>query len=487
LKGSGSPDIANAALAVLAKKSAKDSKSASDAVNVVAVPVDTAIANSAAAASSTTAAIPDIHGGDKTVKSDSSAKDVAQASAPPPDPSADQTIPVAPPPIAAVISAPVISAPPTSAGNASNSASGTGQDGGQSAALGDAAKAGAPSGQADPTAPETTKAGSPIAAGIPQADGAPKAGAKSASTPASPQPLAPQPFQKESNLPTGQPNAADATQSRGADASSAAAAAATDRASQRARASQQSDGTAAAPDNANANTAVDPNSDPKQGPAGSAAQIQDVTRQALDATVRRGEAPTAETASGGSSHAESVQAGNVPPSPDGSANLVAPTILSTSASPTAAPATTAPAAAIPVNGLAVAIASHAHAGSNRFDIRLDPPELGRIDVRLDVDRDGKVTSHLVVDRPETLAMLRRDAPQLEHSLQQAGLKTADDALQFSLRDQGGFGGQNPNPNFSSPADTTRVVIPDRSLPPVETTMAAYSRVTGASTGIDIRV
>ena len=62
-----------------------------------------------------------------------------------------------------------------------------------------------------------------------------------------------------------------------------------------------------------------------------------------------------------------------------------------------APSTTvvAPAAAgtpgtIPVAGLAVAIASRAQAGSNQFDIRLDPPELGRIDVRLDlVERVGR--------------------------------------------------------------------------------------------------
>jgi flagellar hook-length control protein FliK len=143
--------------------------------------------------------------------------------------------------------------------------------------------------------------------------------------------------------------------------------------------------------------------------------------------------------------------------------------------------------AIPISGLAVEIAAHARAGKNRFDIRLDPPELGRIDVRLDVDRDGKVTSHLVVDRPETLDMLRRDAPQLERSLQNAGLKTADSALQFSLRDQGGFGGQNPNPNYGSPSDAARVIIPDRNLPPVETTAAAYGRVVGARAGIDIRV
>jgi flagellar hook-length control protein FliK len=48
--------------------------------------------------------------------------------------------------------------------------------------------------------------------------------------------------------------------------------------------------------------------------------------------------------------------------------------------------TTSNAAAVPVAGLAVAIAARAQNGSNQFDIRLDPAELGRVDVRLDVDR-----------------------------------------------------------------------------------------------------
>jgi hypothetical protein len=85
-------------------------------------------------------------------------------------------------------------------------------------------------------------------------------------------------------------------------------------------------------------------------------------------------------------------------------------------------------------------------------------------------------------------MLRRDAPALERSLQQAGLKTADNALQFSLRDQGGFGGQNPYPNNGSSAAPTRVIIPDRELPPVAATTAGYGRVIGTtSAGVDIRV
>src|SRR4029079_14250633 len=110
----------------------------------------------------------------------------------------------------------------------------------------------------------------------------------------------------------------------------------------------------------------------------------------------------------------------------------------------ASPATTTPPtsvaqpgvpAAIPFGGLAVEIAGRAIAGKNRFEIRLDPPELGRIEVRLDVDRDGNVTSRLTVDRADTFDLLRRDAAGLERALQDAGLKTTDNSLQFSLRDQ----------------------------------------------------
>ncbi len=90
--------------------------------------------------------------------------------------------------------------------------------------------------------------------------------------------------------------------------------------------------------------------------------------------------------------------------------------------------------AVPIAGLAVEIVARAQDGAKRFEIRLDPPELGRIDVRLDVDQAGKVTSRLMVERAETLDLLRRDAPQLERALQHAGLNT-EGGLEFSLRDQ----------------------------------------------------
>ncbi|HTV37774.1 MAG TPA: flagellar hook-length control protein FliK [Xanthobacteraceae bacterium] len=141
-------------------------------------------------------------------------------------------------------------------------------------------------------------------------------------------------------------------------------------------------------------------------------------------------------------------------------------------------------AAVPVAGLAVAIASHAQSGSNQFDIRLDPPELGRIDVRLGVDGNGQVTTHVTVERADTLQLLQSQQPQLERALEQAGLRTADNGLQFTLRDQS-FAGQNGTGNGGGHQHAAQLVIPDADLPPVDTSQI-YSRLSFRS-GLDIRV
>ena len=140
----------------------------------------------------------------------------------------------------------------------------------------------------------------------------------------------------------------------------------------------------------------------------------------------------------------------------------------------------APAVLVPIAGLAIEIAARMQAGRNRFEIRLDPPELGRVDVRLDVDREGNVTSRLVVERTETLDLLRRDASQLERALQQAGLKTGDNSLQFSLRDQSSARHNDDNPNRA------RVIVPDPDLTAADTGRI-YGRMLGLGGGIDIRV
>ena len=141
-------------------------------------------------------------------------------------------------------------------------------------------------------------------------------------------------------------------------------------------------------------------------------------------------------------------------------------------------------APIPLSGLAVEIAASARSGKSHFEIRLDPADLGRIDVRIDVDRNGQITSHLRVEKPETLSMLRQDAPQLQRALDDAGFKSGDGGLQFSLRDQSSSGRNNGN---ETSRNAQRLVISDDDAIPAVGAGRSYGRLLGSSTGVDIRV
>jgi flagellar hook-length control protein FliK len=138
---------------------------------------------------------------------------------------------------------------------------------------------------------------------------------------------------------------------------------------------------------------------------------------------------------------------------------------------------------VPLSGLAVEIAARASEGKHRFEIRLDPPELGRIDVRLDFAKDGQVTSRLVVERADTLDLLRRDAPTLERALQSAGLRTDDSGLQFSLRDQSGHRSQPEQ----QPARPQLLIVPDEDVAVREAVRRGYGVLRGLGRGIDMRV
>ena len=156
---------------------------------------------------------------------------------------------------------------------------------------------------------------------------------------------------------------------------------------------------------------------------------------------------------------------------------------------TAAPAgplsvTAASNAPVPLSGLAVEIAASVRSGKSHFEIRLDPADLGRIDVRIDVDRNGQVTSHLTVEKPETLSMLRQDAPQLQQALDDAGFKTGGGGLQFSLRDQSSSGQNSGN---DSGRNAQRLIVSDDDTIPATVAGRSYGRMLGSSSGVDIRV
>jgi flagellar hook-length control protein FliK len=107
--------------------------------------------------------------------------------------------------------------------------------------------------------------------------------------------------------------------------------------------------------------------------------------------------------------------------------------------------------------LAFELVRQVNDGNTRFQIRLDPPELGRIDVKLDIDKSGQVNARLTVEKAETLDLMQRDQKGLERALQQAGLDGAKTNLEFSLKQnpfsgqQGQDGGNGRNPSFGDEA------------------------------------
>ncbi|WP_156342839.1 flagellar hook-length control protein FliK [Devosia sp. A16] len=119
----------------------------------------------------------------------------------------------------------------------------------------------------------------------------------------------------------------------------------------------------------------------------------------------------------------------------------------------------APLQQVNVPQVAFEVARQFEAGNSRFQIRLDPPELGRIDVKLDVDKSGTVNARLTVERPETLDLMQRDQRALQQALQQAGLDGQKTNLEFSLRQnpfaqQGGAGdGRGDQSAFNGRGDS----------------------------------
>ena len=85
--------------------------------------------------------------------------------------------------------------------------------------------------------------------------------------------------------------------------------------------------------------------------------------------------------------------------------------------------------------LAMSIAAKSMGGAQHFDIRLDPPDLGRVQVRLSLDAAGTAQAHLAADKPETLALLQSGSSTLTRALHDSGVQLASNGLQFSLRGQ----------------------------------------------------
>lgn len=138
-----------------------------------------------------------------------------------------------------------------------------------------------------------------------------------------------------------------------------------------------------------------------------------------------------------------------------------------------------------MNGLAVDIAAKSLGGTKQFDIRLDPPELGRVEVRLSIDATGKAQAHLTADQPQTLDLLQKDASTLTRALRDAGLNVNQDGLNFSLRSQQQQAGNERQHRPSGGRAVRSSFAAPASLQPVAAAAASSGR--GGRGLLDIKV
>lgn len=134
-------------------------------------------------------------------------------------------------------------------------------------------------------------------------------------------------------------------------------------------------------------------------------------------------------------------AANTSPTPQAS-TTAAPVQATAEASRTAAtpPALqSAPPATIQVYSR---IIERADGRAQRFEVRLDPAELGRVDVRIEIGADRKVHAVLAAHDSAALSDLVRGQRALERALSGAGIDLADNGVRFELASDSGRGSAN---------------------------------------------
>ncbi|HET9018037.1 MAG TPA: flagellar hook-length control protein FliK, partial [Acetobacteraceae bacterium] len=114
-----------------------------------------------------------------------------------------------------------------------------------------------------------------------------------------------------------------------------------------------------------------------------------------------------------------------------------------SAPPRAAAAAPAAPAAPVAQQVATAVARlSVRAGEMRLDLALHPETLGRVTIRIERSGDGSTAVHIAVERPEALAALHREAPQLQAALDRAGLAAGQRSVTVALAPPASGASQN---------------------------------------------
>lgn len=141
--------------------------------------------------------------------------------------------------------------------------------------------------------------------------------------------------------------------------------------------------------------------------------------------------------------------------------------------------------------VAVQIKKGVAEGVDKISIKLDPGNLGKVEIKLEIGHDGRLTAIVTADKPETLQLLQQDVKNLEQSLRDAGLKTDQQSLNFTLRDQnqasegrdgnGAGAGRQRNRGGEEYAET------GAHTDPAQLAAANAQRAAAARGGLDIRI
>lgn len=130
-------------------------------------------------------------------------------------------------------------------------------------------------------------------------------------------------------------------------------------------------------------------------------------------------------------------------------------------------------------------------GLDKISIKLDPGNLGKVEIKLEIGHDGRLQAVIAADKPETLQLLQQDVKNLEQSLRDSGLKTDQQSLSFTLRDQnqagegrdgnGAGNGRQRNRGGDEYAET------GAHTDPAQLAAANAQRVAAARGGLDLRI
>ena len=80
--------------------------------------------------------------------------------------------------------------------------------------------------------------------------------------------------------------------------------------------------------------------------------------------------------------------------------------------------------------------------STRFDMILTPETLGSVEVSIEVGADGQMSARMAFDNPQATAEMRARAEELRRQLTEAGFDVAENALEFTDRENDPRGGFN---------------------------------------------